>query len=670
MTYERLFSPLKVGGLTLKNRVIMPALHHLYTPEGYATDRLKEYYWRRAEGGPALVIVGGCKFDDYGASPAMLDLSDDKFIPGYKEFTDGMHRRDTLVGVQLYHAGAYTKREWIGGKEAIAPSAVFSKFSKQMPREMTREEIRTVIQREVDAALRAKAACFDLVEVLGSAGYLINQFLSPIKNLRTDEYGGSWENRLRFPRELVTALRKALGPDFALCMRVAGNDFVPGSNDNEVAVEFCKEMEKCGIDLFNVTGGWHETTVPQLPGELPRGGFYYLAAAIKDAVGVPVAASNRINDPVVAEKFLALGISDLVCVGRGMLADPDWVNKARCGRADEIRHCVACNQGCLARTFFGKAIECLVNAECGREAEFKERPSVAPKKILVVGGGPAGCEFALRARQRGHNVTLWEKESRLGGQIYMASTPPGKSEFNTLIKFYQTMLAKTGVEVTLGKKATAFEICNAEFDEVVIATGMKPRLMKVQNDGTAAVTTAYDILEGNKMAGRCVLIIGGGSVGCETAQYLASEGAADAEEVFFLLRHAAEKPEKILHLMNTSRRTVTIADIASIGTGFEPGTGWPVMKDLSRLHVERFPFHRLERIENGTAILKNLQDGGTETTIPCDTIVLAVGAVPERALEEELEGFGLVTHTIGDAKTIGRIIDATRQAAELAQQIC
>ena len=670
MTYERLFSPLKVGGLTLKNRVIMPALHHLYTPEGYATARLKEYYWRRAEGGPALVIVGGCKFDDYGASPAMLDLSDDKFIPGYREFTDGMHQRDTLVGVQLYHAGAYTKREWIGGKEALAPSAVFSKFSKEIPREMTQEDIRTVIQREVEAALRARDAGFDLVEVLGSAGYLISQFLSPIKNLRTDEYGGSWENRLRFPRELVTALRKALGPDFTLCMRVAGNDFVPGSNDNDVAVEFCKEMEKCGIDLFNVTGGWHETRVPQLPGELPRGGFYYLAAAIKDAVTVPVAASNRINDPAVAEKFLALGISDLVCVGRGMLADPDWANKARRGRADQIRHCVACNQGCLARTFFGKPIECLVNAECGREAEFKGIPPVPAKKFLVVGGGPAGCEFALRAKQRGHRVTLWEKELRLGGQIYMASTPPGKNEFRTLVEFYQTMLAETGVEVMLGKEATVSEISSGGFDEVVIATGMKPRLMPVQSDGTARVTTAYDILEGNKMAGRRVLVVGGGSVGCETAQYLANEGAADAQEVFFLLRHAAEKTEKVMNLMNNSRRTVTIADIVAIGTGFEAGTGWPVIKDLNRLHVDQRPFHTLERIENGTAILKNLKDGGTETSILCDTVVLAVGAVSERTLAEKLQECGLTVHIIGDAKNVGKIMDATRQAAELAKQIC
>lgn len=669
MKFERLFSPWKVKNLELKNRIIMPALHHLYTPDGYATDRFNQYYWRRAEGGPALIFVGGCRFDKYGGAFSMMSLAEDKFIDGYRGFTEGMHRRDCLVGVQLYHAGAYTPSAAIpGGGPAIAPSAGFSKFTKEQVREITKDEIQEVIQNWAAAAVRAQQAGFDIVEILGSAGYLICQFLSPLKNHRTDEYGGNWENRTRFAREVVHAVRKAVGPDYPLCMRIAGNDFVPGSNTNENAVEFCKLMESCGIDMFNVTGGWHESVVPQITGDLPRGGFSYLAAAVHDAVTVPVAVSNRINDPVVAERLLAVEAGDLVSIGRAMIADPDWPRKAQEGRSDEIRHCVACNQGCLSKTFFGRPIECLVNGDAGYEFERTHTPCKRPQRILVVGAGPAGCEFALRAAQRGHQVTVWEKSSQLGGQLQMVSVPPGKQEFSTLPTYYEVMLQKSGVTLVRNKTASAEEVRSAGFDKVVVATGMVPKRIKLPGDGSVPVTTAYDILLKKVMAGRRVLVVGGGSVGCETAQYLAHEGGASAEQVYFLLANQAERLEKVAALTNSTRREITIVDVASIGSGFDPGTGWPVMKDLQRLGVKRFSETAITDIRNGVVILSPAH-GGDQIELICDTIVLAVGGRPNNDLAEALTDASIEVHLLGDAQQVGKIIDAIREAAELAEHI-
>jgi 2,4-dienoyl-CoA reductase (NADPH2) len=666
----RLFQPITVNGMALKNRVVMPALHHLYTPDGYATPRFNEYYWRRAEGGAGLVFTGGCRFDDYGGAPAMMSLQTDDFIAGYKEFTDGMHARGAKVGVQLYHAGAYAHSVAIpGGRKALAPSAVFSKFTKEMPKEMTVDELKEIVRNWAAGALRAKKAGFDVVEIIASAGYLISQFLSPLKNLRTDEYGGPWENRTRFAREVMEAVRAAVGPDYPVCMRVAGNDFVPNSNTNENAVEFCVMMERAGVDMFNVTGGWHESVVPQITGDLPRGGFSYLAAAIKDAVGIPVAVSNRINDPVLAEKLLAFGAGDLICVGRPHIADPDWTKKAESGAFDEIRKCLACNQGCLAKTFFMKPIECLVNGIAGREYLFKDaRPSVR-RKILVVGGGPAGCEFAVRASGLGHDVTLWEKGADIGGQIDLASAPPGKSEFDNLPAYFRAMLKKNGVAVVCGKDARADEIVGAGFDLVVTATGSLPKSVPLPAKTKIPVYSAYDVLRDEAIPGRNVVVLGGGSVGCETAQYLAHDAGASPEQIYFLLAHDAESTETVRKLVNSTRRTVTVVDAAKIGAGFDPGTGWPVLKDLARFGVKQYPLSKITAMDDESVTITAAKKDSPETAevrIPCDAVVIAVGAFPDDSLFKELTARGVAVKNIGDSEKVGKVLDAVRAADDLA----
>lgn len=673
MDLHYLFQPLELNGLTLKNRLVMLALHHMYTPDGAATPRFNEYYWRRAEGGAALVITGGCMIDDYHGYAGIMSLQNDTFIPGYREFTDGMHQRGAKVAVQLMQTGRYGKSKYIyHDTAAIAPSAVYSSYTRETPRAMTLEEIQTVIQSYAKAAARAREAGFDMVEVTGASGYLISQFLSPITNLREDAYGGSFENRCRFPLEMVQAIRQAVGRDYPLSLRVAGNDFMPGGNTNEDCVQFCRLLEQAGVDLINVTGGWHETTVPQLPGDVPRGGYAYLAQAVKDAVSIPVLSSNRYNDPLVAERALALGQADLIGIGRTLVADPDWPRKAAEGRLDEIRKCVACNQGCLGRMFFDKPIECLVNGYAGREYLLQDIPKRRAKNLLVVGGGPAGCEFAVQAALRGNRVTLWEQGETLGGQVNLAAVPPAKQEFHNLTDYHRTMLKKTGVEVILRRTAAAEDIRSGGFDSVILATGAVQNTIPLPGTGTIPVYSFADILEQKAIAGRNTVVIGGGSVGCETAAYLAHEAALSPQQLYFLLSQQAETTEKVLGMMNSSRRDIALVDLAKIGAGFDPGCGWPVLKDLKRLGVRQYPFASITDITDSEVHLqhKDQKTGQlTQVTLPCDTIVLAVGSKPDTALYDALKDSGMDVHPIGDAAGIGKVLDAIRQADDLALQL-
>lgn len=672
MEFKKLFSPITINGMTLKNRLIMPAIHHSYTPKGVATERFIQYYWRRAEGGVGLIIVGGCVIDNYRGYKDIMSLESDEYISGYKEFTDGIHERGCKIAVQLMHTGRYGRSKYITGDDsAIAPSAVYSKYTKETPRAMTIEEIKNTIKHWVDAAVRAKKAGFDAVEIIGSAGYLISQFLSPITNLREDEYGESFENRTRFPLEVIGAVRQAVGGFYPVFIRVAGNDFVEGGNTNEDCVAFCKLAEKTGVDMINITGGWHETVIPQLSGDTPRGAFAYLAEKVKDSVDIAVMSSNRFNDPRVAEKVLALKQADLIGVGRTLIADPDWPNKAKEEREDEIRRCVACNQGCLARMFFDKPIECLVNGYAGREYLFLDKEPKQTNKLLVVGAGAAGCEFAIRAAQRGHSVILWERSDFIGGQLKLVAAPPSKNEFNNLPRYFGAMLKKAGVVVLLNKEATAREIETSNFDEVILATGVTPSKLQLPGDGRIPMYTAVDILDGKYMAGRNVVLIGGGSVGCETATYLTHEGSLSEKQLYFMLSQKSEKVNMILDMLNTSRRNVSIVDIAKIGAGFDPGCGWPVMKDLRRLGVKQYSLSKVLDIRDEKVFIETTNKKTREVSnveIPCDTIIMAVGSKSNTALYDELKNGSKHIHNIGDSSKVGKILDAIRQADDLAME--
>jgi 2,4-dienoyl-CoA reductase (NADPH2) len=345
MEFPHLFSPIKVNSMIIRNRIVMTATHLGYTPEGNVTDRLVTFYAERARGGAGLIIVGGCPIDEYGGMVGMVGISHEKHIPGLQRLTSAVHDSDAKIAAQLYQAGRYTHSAMIGGRKPFSASAVRSRLTGETPRALELHEIPSVQAKFAEAALRAIESGFDAVEILGSAGYLISQFFSPLTNLREDGYGGSFQNRMRFGIEVVEKVRKAVGPSYPIIMRLAGNDFMEGSNTNSEAALFAHELEKAGVDLFNVTGGWHETRIPQLTMFVPRRAFTYLAQGIKSAVSVPVIASNRINHPRIGEEILRHGEADMVAMARGLLADPDLPEKARTGKADQIFRCVACNQG-------------------------------------------------------------------------------------------------------------------------------------------------------------------------------------------------------------------------------------------------------------------------------------------------------------------------------------
>jgi len=675
MLFHRLFTPIKINGMELKNRIIMPALHHKYTPTGHATEQLCEYYNARAKGGVGLIIVGGMRFDGYGGTQGMASLETDEFIDGYKKFTDGIHENGAKVCAQLYHSGRYARRKNIvDGNEALSASSTYNNYSRETCKEMTVKEIKTVQKQWADAAVRAKKAGFDAIEVIACTGYLICQFLSEMTNMRTDEYGGSQENRFRFGKEVIETIRTAVGADYPILIRLSGNEFMKDGEGLSLSTEFAKVMEKAGVDLINVTGGWHESKIPQLTGDVPPANYTYLADEIKQHVKIPVAASNRMGDPYVAEEVLALGKSDMICLGRVLVADPEWVNKVRDGRLDELRKCVACNQGCLANAFFQKPLDCLINGMVGREYLYKDAASCEkPKRILVVGGGPGGAEFAIRAAERGHHVTLWEKEKSTGGQLPLVAAPSGKREFLEFIKYQSDMLQKTGVHVCYEKEATAQDVIDSDFDEVILATGATAkRIPLAMGESKIPVYTANEVLAKKAIPGKNVVVIGGGSVGCEVAHVIAEEGTINPEQLYFLSVQKAESQEMIDKLLNNSLRNVHIIEMMpKIGMGFDPGAGWPILKDLKRLKVSMCPNTQIIEIGADYVVSETKsEDGNTQQErIPCDTIILAVGSASNNELYKELDGKIPQLHIIGDGKNIGKIIHAIRDAVDLAMEI-
>ena len=672
MEYTRLFQPINIGGMEIKNRVVMTAVHLVYSDDGSPNDKINQFYWKRAEGGAGLLMIGGVATDHYVGYNNMLRIDKDEYIEKYQTLVDGIHQRGAKAGIEFLQTGRYGRSAFVDGEESIiAPSASMAKISGDMPREMTKEDIQYVCDCAATAAVRAKQAGFDCIEMTAASGYLISQFLSPVTNHREDEYGGSLENRMRFPLEMVAAVRKAVGDDYPLVMRVGGNEFVPGGNTNIECVVFCKKLQDAGINLLDVTGGWHETKIPQLTGDLPEGGYTYLAANIKKEVSIPVLSANRHANPVEAETTLALEQADLIGLMRPLLADPAWPDKVKRQKEDDVRPCMACNQGCLANVFAHKPCKCLMNSYVGREyLDEEDKPVQKKKRLLVVGGGPAGCEFALRAATRGHDVSLWETTDKLCGRISLVATPPAKQTFAKLAAYFNHVLPNAGVKIEYNKNADAEEIERNNFEAVVVATGSTIRTLNLQGNSKTTICTAEDILSKRIIAGKNVVVVGGSSVGCETADYLAQEGALTKEKLFYLEIHQAETPDTIQELLNRSSRHISIVDMAKIGSGFDFGCGWPVMKDLKRLQVAQYPRTSIVSIEeNGVLVESKDATSNTKQLLPCDTIVLAVGYRSNRELYDALCERGVTAYLIGNAEEPGNILKAIHEADRLSEML-
>ncbi len=669
---QYLFSPIKIGDLEVKNRIVMSALHLGYaTKEGLVTDRLKDFYVERAKGGAGLIVLGMAYVDWVGAGGAgatnVIGIDDDKFIPGLREMVEVVHGHGAKFAAQLYHAGRYSLSA-ITGLQAVSASSVPSRLNPDRPRELSTAEVVETVEKYAEAARRAKEAGFDIVEIGGSAGYLINQFLSPVTNRRKDRYGGSFQNRLRFLIEIIEGTREKVGNDFPLIFRTCGSDFMEGGLTLDDYIMVAREVEKGGVHAIGVTGGWHEAPIPEITMHVPRGGYVYLAQGIKEAVSIPVIAANRINEPLLAEEILQQRKADLIGMGRALLADPELPNKAKEGRFEDIRTCIACNQGCLDNLFTRRPIQCLVNARAGRERECEIRPAKAARRIAVIGGGPAGLEAARVASLRGHQVTVYEKGDSLGGQLSLASVAPGKGEIEGVVSYLRAQIMKSDVDVKLGTEATLDIIQEGKFDAVIVATGAVPVVPNIPGVDRQNVVLAQDVLRDRVEVGDKLIIIGGGSVGCDIALFLAHQRAITDDNAFFLIKYGVDC-EATLSLLRKAGANITIVErLPRIGRDIGATTRWIVTGQLEKYGIEVLTDSEVTEItEAGIVIVKDT----ARSHLRADSIVLAAGYRSDQSLLEplsECQG-GPEVYTIGDCVEPRKALEAIHEGFEIGQRI-
>jgi len=654
--FNYLFSPIKINELEIKNRIAYPALGLLYSYDSKLNDRYINFFEERAKGGSGIITVGPVGIDFLGSGIMALSIANDEYISSFKKLTAIIKTYGARAWIQLFHAGAYSFPFCIENKQPIAPSPVYCQYSKTTPREMTIDDIHEVQNAYSKAALRAKEAGFDGVEILASAGYLITQFLSPVKNQRNDNYGGSFENRLRFPIEVIKKVRQEIGHNYPFTIRMAGNDFVKGSNTDNETPEIAKMYENAGVDAINVTGGWHESKVPQLPMQLPRSAYAFLALNVKKHVKIPVMASNRITTPDIAEKVIKDGCADMVNLGRVLIADPYWPKKAFEGKANEIRPCVACSQGCTDRIFSGQSVFCIANPLAGFESERKIIKTKSPKKVMIIGAGPAGLEAAITADKCGHYVELYEKDRDIGGQLHIAGAPPHKNELLEFIRYYKAMLNSLKIQLFLNQKVDKEKILEKKPDCIIIAQGSEPLVPDFVDLNDKRTMLSWDILKNSPLLGKEVAIIGGGSVGLETALFVASKGTINPEILHFLLEYDAETVDRLKELMFNGTSKVTVFEmLPKAGKDVGKSTKWILMKNLQKRNVKIITGAKVKSINNGVLVYEKDSNLNQKEF---DNIIIASGSKPTKTLVDDIEKMKIPYYIIGDSQKPGQINDA------------
>ncbi|MBL1078675.1 NADPH-dependent 2,4-dienoyl-CoA reductase [Nocardia sp. 2] len=672
--YPHLFEPLDLGFTTLRNRVVMGSMHTGLEDRAWNTNKLAAYFAERAKGGVGLIITGGYSPNRTGwLTPFGGKLTNKTEAYRHRVITKAVHAEGGKIALQILHGGRYSYMP-----NSVSASAIKAPINPFKPRALSSKGVEQTIDDYARCAALAKFAGYDGVEIMGGEGYFINQFLTPRVNKRKDKWGGSSENRRRIAGEIVRRVRKAVGPDFIIVFRLSMADFVEDGQTWAEIVEVAKDVEAAGATIINTDIGWHEARVPTIVTSVPRAAFVEWTAKVKDVVSIPVCASNRINMPETAEEILTRGDSHLVSLARPLLADPEWARKAQEARADEINTCIACNQACLDHAFQYKTVSCLLNPRAGHETELKLLPTRRTRKFAVVGAGPAGLSAAVSLAQRGHVVDLFEADDKIGGQFDIARRIPGKEEFNETIRYYTRQLEITGVRVHLNTKATAQQLIDGRYDEVILATGVKPRIPNIPGIDHPKVLTYAELVREGKPVGKKVAVIGAGGIGFDVSEFLTVEGHPSLKLDEWKEEWGVTDDPEVRGFVTTPKpspaaRAVVLLQRKSSSFGKDLGktSGWVHRAAVKAKGVEQIGGVNYERIDDKGLHISFGEKRQRPRVIECDNVILCAGQESVRDLHEPLQTAGVKVHLIGGADLASEldakraINQGTRLAAEL-----
>jgi len=662
MKYPHIFEPLDLGFTTLKNRILMGSMHTGLEEEKNGLERISAYYAERAKGGVGLIITGGISPNIQGwTGPFSARMSSKKHAIQHQKITKAVHDEGGKICMQILHAGRYGYHPF-----NVAPSKIKSPITPFKPFKLTKSGVNRTIRDFVNCAKYSKIAGYDGVEIMGSEGYLINQFIAAHTNKRNDEWGGSYANRMRLPIALVKSVRESVGEDFIIIYRLSMLDLIEKGSTWEEVVQLAKEIEKAGATIINTGIGWHEARIPTIATSVPRAAFTWVTKKMKEEVSIPLVTSNRINMPETAEEVLARGDADMISMARPFLADPDWVNKAALEKEDEINTCIACNQACLDHVFKQKVASCLVNPRACHETEFNYDMALVSKKIAVIGAGPAGLSVATIAAQRGHHVTLFDSESEVGGQFNMAKQIPGKEEFYETIRYYKKQLKLHNVKLILNKRVVKSDLEHSDFEEIIIATGISPRTPNIEGIDHSKVVSYLDVLKHKKQVGKRVAVIGAGGIGFDVSEFLLHQGDSSTLDIdSWLAEWGIDKNIEarggiagVQPSFPSAKREIFMfkRSKGKFGGNLGKTTGWIHRANLKKQNVQFINEVQYTKIDDqGLHYTK----GEQSKILEVDHVIICAGQTPLKELYTALESSGKNIHIIGGAD-IADELDAKR----------